>query len=47
MKHSVDQLTNWVKHASLKRKRRGNIVLLSAFVMVMIFGFLAFTVDIG
>ena len=47
MKHNIDQSTDWVKQASLKRKRRGNIVLLSAFVMVMIFGFLAFTVDIG
>lgn len=36
-----------VAEARRNRKRAGNIVLLSAFLMVMIFGFVAFTVDIG
>jgi len=34
-------------HRRVEQNRPGNIVLLSAFVMVMLFAFLALTVDIG
>jgi Flp pilus assembly protein TadG len=36
-----------VVRARRHRKRAGNIVLLSAFLMVMIFAFVAFTIDLG
>jgi Flp pilus assembly protein TadG len=36
-----------VTRARQHRKRTGNIVLLSAFLMVMVFGFVAFTIDLG
>lgn len=47
MKPNLIPLKNRVPVRSFLRRRGGSIVLLSAFVMVMIFGFLAFTVDIG